>query len=224
MGKIIEKSAITGFSFEPFEMAIKAISPYMLDFKEDLKADTITSESKDESTGKSSAKKEQDASNQENAKELEIASKLGVESKFKAGFKLVNAGGGAKAEVSASLKTKESSKMSAERMRDISEQLSNSIKWEKKGETVIPKEIDVVKLSRMKFQTGFSISISKRYTLNAPFHRTFELYTKDIEILAGLLEPLQLLKKLNQTSSKIAELEKNFNEKLKFSLEAEEKR
>ena len=109
-------------------------------------------------------------------------------------------------------------------MRDISEQLSNSIKWEKKGETIIPKAIDVVKLSRMKFKTGFSISISKRYTLNAPFHRTFELYTKDIEILAGPLEPLQLLKKLNQTSSKIAELEKNFNEKLKFSLEAEEKK
>ena len=81
ISKIIEKFAITGFSFEPFEMAIKAISPYMLDFKEDLKADIITSESKDESTGKSSAKKEQDASNQENAKESEIAGKIGLRGK-----------------------------------------------------------------------------------------------------------------------------------------------
>ena len=156
--KIIQQAAVGGFSFQPFEKALKAISPYMLQFGDDLKADKTKKESRDSSNANSLGTKDQSVSHRETESATESsgtsnrevavdANVFGstVSAKYNEAQTSVNNG-------------RQSKKENQETVKELNKATQDSVKFELEGNRIKPKSLNVAKLSKMKFKTGFNIN------------------------------------------------------------------
>lgn len=96
-------------------------------------------------------------------------------------------------------KSSSKDKSLSDQLRELNEETNNEAKWEIEGDRVIPKSLNVARLTRAKMSKSLTFNRIRMQTFEAPFHRTFSLYTLTASVSASFLD---------QLPARIASLEK----------------
>lgn len=104
----------------------------------------------------------------------------------------------------------------SDQLRALNEETKNEAHWEIEGDRVIPKSLNVARLTRAKLSKTLTFNRIRMQTFEAPFHRTFSLYTLRTSVSASFLDRLSSrVEELEGTSYYLAEMTKQLEETTK---------
>ena len=92
----------------------------------------------------------------------------------------INFGGSASYATSQSSYWESSNTLFTNQLNELNTYFENEVQWERKGNIIVPKSINVSKLSKALFQRDMSFSRVKREYTEAPYKRQFLLETSNI--------------------------------------------
>lgn len=104
----------------------------------------------------------------------------------------------------------------SDQLRELNEETKNEAQWEIEGDRVIPKSLNVARLTRSKISKTLTFNRIRMQSFEAPFHRTFSLYTLTSSASASFLDQLSSrVEQLEGTSKHLVKTTKQLEETTK---------
>jgi hypothetical protein len=179
--ELISQSVVQSFNHVPLDEALKELSKFGTNFNQDLESDTIQQDLGSILEVKEVGGKSHIVVNNDTLKTLREKDALSVDTSAKVGVSSFFVA----VDVEASVKyAKDNERDSSDSKKTLNDQLSelndrsqNDIKWEIKGNKVIPKSISVAKMSKSSFEKSISFQRIRRVFTEAAFSRKTSIYT-----------------------------------------------
>ena len=176
--QIVEQSATSGIASVPAREALAELSPYRLDFSNDLRADEFTRVFFNTFHLQGADSKNRTRSDER------LLQMLLLQWRFMIGgggiaFGNFSMGGGGEINSNGSAQWLLLLQRYVEQLREEKRLDVGDVHFELEGDRVVPKSILATRLTRSSFERGFSFGRVRRIVYSAPFSRTFELQTLD---------------------------------------------
>ena len=202
---LISQIAASSFAHVPIDEALSSLSKYGFDIREDLNPDVIKRNLGSVFTIETIGDESKIVLNTKNKDNLDTSSssEVGAEVSASAGIPLV-----LEASVRGAVKTADNNAYSgaseketlSDQLKKLNSQTQNDVKWEIEGNRIVPKSLNVVRLTRSKLGKTLSFSRVRRQTFTALFDRYFSLYpdraVADMSILQNMISEISNLRDL----------------------------
>lgn len=177
--QIVEQSAASGFSYVPASEALAELSPYRLDFSNDLRADEFSRIFFDNFHLKGTDSKNRTRSDDRLLQMLLLQWRVMIGGGGGIAFGNFSMGGGGEINTNGSALLLQLLQSYEDQLRQEKRLDVGDVRFELEGHRVVPKSILATRLTRSSFDRGFSFGRVRRIVYSAPFSRTFELQTLD---------------------------------------------
>ena len=190
---LISQIAVSSFTHVPIDEALSSISKYGFDIREDLRPDVIKrnlgSVFKIETIGNESRivldRKNKDfsliSSSTENGFETESGVSLEGVGSFNVGVKETQ-------KDSKTISGAAEVESLSDQLKKLNAQTQNEVTWDIEGNRIVPKSLNVVRMTRSKLGRTLSFSRVRRQTFTALFDRNISLYSEIAVANKSLLE------------------------------------
>ena len=177
--QIVQQSAASGISYVPAREALAELSPYRLDFSNDLRADEFTRLLFDKFQLRGADSKNRTRIDERLMQMLLLQWSLTVGGGGGMGFGNFSMGGGGELNSSGNAQFLQLLQHYEDKLRHEKRLDVGDVHFELEGSRVVPKSILATRLTRSSFERGFSFGRVRRIVYSAPFSRIFELQTLD---------------------------------------------
>jgi hypothetical protein len=184
--ELVRQMSTQSFAMVPIDEALASLSKYEYDVSGDLRADEIKRDlgeilviEKIGNKGRIVNNRSRSTSS-ENSQDQRASGSVGV------GYGPFSVQTSFEYGKSNAQKSYDEIKSLDDQLHDLNRESSNLIKWEIEGNRVIPKWLNVARLSRSRASTELRFSRISRFTFDAPFKRRFGLHTDNTRFEAPL--------------------------------------
>jgi hypothetical protein len=178
MSELLSQSIVESFNHVPIEKAAQELSRFATNFDQDLQADIIKRNLSSILEVKEKGGKSHIVLSGDTVDHLKTKDSVSGGNKVSAGIPgLIDASTAVNFAVDLERDELRSNKSLDDQLKELNEYSKNDIKWEIEGNKVIPKSLNVARLSKSSFEKSISFRRIMRELVEAPFTRKTSIYT-----------------------------------------------
>ncbi|CAM5998824.1 unnamed protein product [Sphagnum balticum] len=189
----VQQLAAVAFQQVDFATALKTLSTFTLNVGgEDLRADEIALEVGRALTIEKSHNKSHLVYRGEESREGSDRSSFSGAISSRGRFGIFGGSFGVKMSREREIRWREDNSSVDDQLRELNADKTSDFQWQREGNRIVPKSLNVAKVSRGSFSRSLVSQRVRRQTFEAPFQREFALYTREADFAGNEANDIDL--------------------------------